>query len=72
MLTQEAHQVMPIIELFPNSSGERLRALEEKFKAMEVHDTPGLDVVDMYLVPCLEIPQKFKVSDSKNTKELVV
>ncbi|KAI5403142.1 hypothetical protein KIW84_050648 [Lathyrus oleraceus] len=42
---------------------ERLHALEEKFKSLEVHTTPGLDVVDMCLVPCLVIPQKFEVSD---------
>lgn len=37
--------------------------MEEKFKSLEVHTTPCLDVVDMCLVPGLVIPHKFKVLD---------
>ncbi|XP_050918555.1 uncharacterized protein LOC127135984 [Lathyrus oleraceus] len=47
----------------PDPAVERLHALEEKFKSLEVHTTPGLDAVDMCLVPGLGIPQKFKVPD---------
>lgn len=51
---------------------ERLHALEEKFKSLEVHSTPGLDVGDMCLVPGLVIPRKFKVLILINTRGLVV
>ncbi|XP_050889649.1 uncharacterized protein LOC127094936 [Lathyrus oleraceus] len=47
----------------PDPAVDRLHALEEKFKSFEVHTTPGLDVVDMCLVPGLVIPQKFKAPD---------
>lgn len=36
-----------------NHDDERLRALEKKIRAIEAHDTPGLDVVDMCLVPVI-------------------
>lgn len=42
---------------------ERVHALEVNFKAMEVHSTPGLDAVDICLVPGPVIPQMFKVPD---------
>lgn len=60
--------MMHIVEPLVNPDGERVRALEEKFKAMNVHDTPGLDVVDMFLVMGLVIPQKIKVPDFKKYK----
>lgn len=44
-----------------DSDMERLRKLEEKFKSIDVHCTIGMDVVDMFLVPVLVIPKKFKV-----------
>ncbi|XP_050902180.1 uncharacterized protein LOC127112030 [Lathyrus oleraceus] len=53
----------PAVGDLPDPAVERLHALEEKFKSLEVHTTPGLDVVDMCLVPGLVIPQKFKVLD---------
>ncbi|KAI5419781.1 hypothetical protein KIW84_043805 [Lathyrus oleraceus] len=51
----------PVIGGFPDPAIDRLHALEEKFKSLEVHTTPGLEVVNMCLVPGLVIPQKFKV-----------
>ncbi|XP_050896124.1 uncharacterized protein LOC127102839 [Lathyrus oleraceus] len=53
----------PAVGGLPDPAVERLHALEEKFKSLEVHTTPGLDAVDMCLVPGLVIPQKFKVPD---------
>lgn len=58
-----ALQIVHVIVPLHNPAVERLRALEEKFKAMEAHNTPGLDVVDMCLVPGLVIPQKLKVPE---------
>ncbi|XP_050908266.1 uncharacterized protein LOC127121879 [Lathyrus oleraceus] len=55
--------VKPVVGGLLNPAVERLHALEEKFKSLEVHTTPGLDVVDMCLVPGLVILQKFKVPD---------
>lgn len=51
---------------------DRLHALEENRKLMEVHSTPGLDVVDTCLVLGLVIPPKFKVSDFDKYKGSVV
>ena len=55
--------VKPAIGGLPDPAVERLHALEEKFKSLEVHTTPGLDAVDMCLVPGLVVPRKFKVPD---------
>lgn len=55
-------------EPLPNHVDERLHAIEEKLKDMEVHDTSGLDVIDMCLVPSLIIPKKCKVPDFKKYK----
>lgn len=49
--------------ILPDPAMERIRTLEEKFKAIKVHSTPSLDVVDMFLVSGLIIPKKFKVPD---------
>ncbi|XP_050889182.1 uncharacterized protein LOC127094384 [Lathyrus oleraceus] len=56
-------QMRPTVGTFPDLVVERLYELEKKFKSMEVHFTPDLDVVDMCLVLGLVIPQKFKVLD---------
>lgn len=40
--TQATHPVMPIAKQFPNPTVERLYTLEEKFRVMEVHNTPEL------------------------------
>ncbi|XP_050889533.1 uncharacterized protein LOC127094799 [Lathyrus oleraceus] len=53
----------PIVGGLLDPAVERLHALEEKFKSLEVHTTPGLDAVAMCLVPGLVILQKFKVPD---------
>ncbi|XP_050915019.1 uncharacterized protein LOC127129970 [Lathyrus oleraceus] len=53
----------PVVGGLLDLAVERLHALEEKLKSLEVHTTPDLDVVDMCLVPGLVIPQKFKVPD---------
>ena len=53
----------PAVGGLPDPAVDRLHALEEKFKSLEVHTTPGLDAVDMCLVPRLVVPQKFKVPD---------
>ncbi|XP_050896958.1 uncharacterized protein LOC127103768 [Lathyrus oleraceus] len=58
--------VQPTVGGLPDPTVDRLHALEEKFKSLEVHTTPGLDAVDMCLVPGLVIPQKFKVPDFDN------
>ncbi|XP_050897702.1 uncharacterized protein LOC127104563 [Lathyrus oleraceus] len=58
----------PAIGDLPDLAVERLHALEEKFKSLEDHTTPGLDTVDMCLVTGLVIPQKFKVPDFDNYK----
>lgn len=50
MRAQKAPQMAPITKPLPNLAGERLCALGEKFKAMEVHDTLEIDVIDMCLV----------------------
>lgn len=60
--------MIPVSEPFPNPAIKRFHGLEEKFKATEVHETPGLDVVDMCLVPGLVILQKFKVPDFEKYK----
>lgn len=56
MSTQAAHPVILIIEPLVNPADERLRALEDKFKAMEVQNTPGFDIVYMCMMPDLVIP----------------
>lgn len=53
--------MVPIIGPLPDPSAEGVHALEKKFKVMEVHNTPSLNVMGMCLVPRLIIPQKFKV-----------
>lgn len=53
-------QVMHDFGTLPDPAIERLRTLEDKFKAMELHFTPGLDVGDMCLVPGSVIPQKIQ------------
>lgn len=40
-------QMMFVIGTLPNPTTERLCTLKDKFKVMEVHSTPGLDVMDM-------------------------
>lgn len=62
MHLQAPHMVHVVVPL-PDHVIEKMHALEEKFKAMKVHYTPGLDVVDMCLVSGLVIPLKFKVPD---------
>ena len=37
----------PVVGGLLDPTVERLHALEEKLKSLEVHTTPGLDVVDM-------------------------
>lgn len=64
----QAPQMAPVVIHMPDPAFERLRPLEEKFKEIEVHYTPGLDVVDMCLVTCLIIPQKIKLPYFKNYK----
>lgn len=68
MSAQETPQMMHAVEPLVNLDDERLRALKEKFKAMEVHNTLGLDVTDMCLLPDMVIPQKFKVLDFEKYK----
>ncbi|XP_050875936.1 uncharacterized protein LOC127079596 [Lathyrus oleraceus] len=55
--------VKPVVGGLLDPTVERLHVLEKKFKSLEVHTTPGLDVVDMCPVSGLRIPQKFKVPD---------
>ena len=50
-------QMMPLTDPME----ERLHTLEKKARAMEMHDTLGLDATNMCLVPNLVIPPKFKV-----------
>lgn len=57
-------------EPLSNCADERLRALEEKFKVMEVYINPRLDVVDICPVPYVVIPQKFKVPDFEKYKRV--
>lgn len=47
---------------------EMLCALEKKLWAMEAHDMPGLDPIDMCLVPNLVIPLKFIIPKFENHK----
>lgn len=68
MSAQEVLQMIHVDEPLVNSADERFRAPEEKFKAMKVHDTLGLNVVNMFLVRGLVIPQKFKVLDFEKYK----
>lgn len=56
-------QIMSGVGTLPDPTVERLCTLKEKFKVMEVHSTLSSDVVDMFLVSGLIIPQKLKVSD---------
>lgn len=42
--------MMYVIGTLPDPIIERLRTLEDKFKVIEVHFTPGLNVVDMQLI----------------------
>lgn len=43
-----------------NEVEKKVKAIEEKLKAMESTDTLGLDAVEMCLVPGVVIPTKFK------------
>lgn len=61
--TQTMHPALQMVKPLPNHVDERLCTLEDKFKSMEVHDTNGIDVVNMCLVNGLVIPPKFKVPD---------
>lgn len=60
-----------VIDPLPNPTIERLRALEEKFKAMEVHNTPRLYTMDMCLVLGIIIPQNFKVPHFEKYKGVI-
>lgn len=51
----------PSVGTLSDPDVERLHALEEKFKSMDVRSTIDLEVVDMCLIPWLVIPQIFKV-----------
>lgn len=62
----------PVVGSLPDPSIERLHALKEKFKSLEVHFTPDSDVVDMCLMLGLVIPRKFKVPDFNKYKGPVV
>lgn len=53
----------PAVGSLPDPTIERLHALKEKFKSLEVHFTPDFDIFDMCLMLGLVIPQKFKVPD---------
>lgn len=44
-----------------NLADESICSLGEKLKAMNLHDTYGLDAFEMCLVPVFVIPLKFKV-----------
>ncbi|XP_050897524.1 uncharacterized protein LOC127104382 [Lathyrus oleraceus] len=44
-----------------NEVEKKVKAIEEKLKAMESTDTLGIDIVEMCLVPSVVIPAKFKV-----------
>lgn len=52
----------------PNPTNDKIHALEEKFKYMEVHETPGLDAINMCMVLSLVIPPKLKVPDFEKYK----
>lgn len=60
--------MMSIIGALLDPAVERFCTLEEKFKAMEVHFTPSMYVVDMCLVLGLTTLQKFKVPDFNKYK----
>lgn len=49
-------QTRHVVGALPDPVVDKLRTLEEKFKSFEVHTTPDLDVVNMFLVPKLVIP----------------
>lgn len=68
MPAQAAPRIIFVDGPLPNHVVKRLHALEEKFKAMEVHDTPSINIVDICLVPGLVIPKKIKVPDFKKYK----
>lgn len=55
----------------PDLVVEMLCTLEEKFKAMEVHSTSGLDAMDVCLVSGLVIPKKFKVLEFDKYKGVI-
>lgn len=61
-------QARHAVGILPDPVVERLHTLEENFKSLEVHTTPGLDFVDMCLVPRLVIPREFKVMDFNKYK----
>lgn len=60
----------PVVGNLLDPAVERLHTLEEKFKSLEVHTTPNLDVIDMCMVPGLVIPRKFKVPDFDKYKRI--
>lgn len=64
----QAPHIIHVFDPFPNPTFERLHPLEEKVKVMEVHNTLGLDDVDMCLVLGFVIPQKFKMPDFEKYK----
>lgn len=47
---------------------KKVKAIEEKLRAMESTDVLGLDAAKMCLVPGVVIPAKFKVLDFENYK----
>lgn len=60
-----------VVGTLPDLIVEMLCTLEEKFKAMEVHSTSGLDVMDICLVSGLVIPKKFKVLEFDKYKGVI-
>lgn len=48
---------------FPAEAEKKFQMLEERMRAMESHDIPGMNISDLGLVPGVKIPPKFKVPD---------
>lgn len=61
--TQETKQVIRATVPHADKSNKKYCALEEKLKAIEGHNTVGLNDFDMCLVSDLVVPSKFKVLD---------
>lgn len=51
-----------------NEVEKKIKAIEEKLRAMESTNALGLDAAEMCLVPGVVIPAKFKVSDFEKCK----
>lgn len=51
-----------------NKVEKKVKAIEEKLRAMEGSDAIGLDAIEMCLVPKVVIPGKFKVPDFEKYK----